>query len=81
MMDWWNYLNIDVLKISMFEFVDRDGPLDDKELIFESLLHMYMHNENKTKALSCVLTVKLPFSHEETVDIIGPLLCSTSGTF
>ena len=29
MMDWGNYLKIGVLKISMYEFVDRDGPLDE----------------------------------------------------
>ena len=39
-----------------------------------------MHAANKTKALSCVLTVKLPFSHVETVDIMALLLCFTSGT-
>ena len=37
-------------------------------------------NFNVTKALSCVLTVKLPFSHVEKVDIMAPLLCSTSET-
>ena len=77
MMDRGNYLNIDVLKISMHEFVDRNGPLDDNEPIHRSLLHM--HIENKTKALSCVLAVQLPFSHIETVDIMTHLLCSTSG--
>ena len=39
-----------------------------------------MHNANKTKALSCVLTVNLPFSHVEAVEIMAPLLCSTSVT-
>ena len=63
MMDWGNYLNNDVLEISMYEVVDRDGPLHDNEPIYESCLHI--HDANKTKALSCVLTVKLPFSHVE----------------
>mgnify|MGYP003691552607 CR=1 FL=1 len=39
-----------------------------------------MHNANKTKALSCVLTVNLPFSYVEAVEIMAPLLCSTSVT-
>ena len=53
-----NYLNNDVLEISMYDFVDRDGPVDDNfnEPIHESLLHM--QDANKTRALSCVLTVK-----------------------
>ena len=29
---------------------------------------------------SCVLTVKLPFAHVETTEIMEPLLCSTSET-
>ena len=29
----WNCLNIDVLEVSMYEFIDRDGPLDDNEPI------------------------------------------------
>ena len=28
-----NCLNIDVLEVSMYEFIDRDGPLDDNEPI------------------------------------------------
>ena len=53
-----NYLNNDFLELSMYDFVDRDKPLDDNfnEPIHESWLHM--HDANKTKALSCVLTVK-----------------------
>ena len=49
-----NYLNKDVLEIPMYDFVDRDGPLDDNfiEPIHESWLHM--QDANKTKALSCV---------------------------
>ena len=45
------YLNSDVLEISMYDFVDRDGPLDDNfvEPIHESCLHM--QDANKTKAL------------------------------
>ena len=77
---WWiggNYLKIDFFDISVYEFVDTDGPLDDNEPIHESLLHM--HEANKTKAITCVLTVKLPFSHVETVDIMALLLCFTSG--
>ena len=70
-----NYLNSDVLEIS--DFVDRDGPLDDNfdEPIHESWLHMQDANENK--ALSFVLTVKWPFLHVETVNIMAPLLCPT----
>ena len=33
-----------------------------------------MYDANTSKALSCVLTVKLPFSHVETVDIMAPFL-------
>ena len=33
-----------------------------------------MYDANTTKVLSCVLTVKLPFSHVETVDIMAPFL-------
>ena len=57
------YRNNDVLEISMYDFVDRDVPIDDNfnEPIHESWLHM--QDANKTKALSCVLTVKWPFSH------------------
>ena len=46
---WWiggNYFNIE----SMYEFVDRDGPLNDNEPIHESLLHM--HKANKTKTVT-----------------------------
>ena len=32
----WNYFNIAVLEISMYDFVDRDGPLDDNEPIHKS---------------------------------------------
>ena len=60
----------------MYEFVDRDGPLDDNEPIHESWLHM--QDANKTLALSCMLTVKWQFSHVETVDIVTSLLCSRS---
>ena len=28
-----NYLNIDILGVSMYEFIDRDGHLDDNEPI------------------------------------------------
>ena len=69
-----NYLSNDVLKISMSDFVDGDGPLN--EPIHESWLHM--QDANKTKALSCVLTVKWQFSHVETENIMAPLLFSTS---
>ena len=34
----------------MYEFVDRDGPLNDNEPIHESLLHM--HKANKTKTVT-----------------------------
>ena len=40
---------------------------------------LHMHDASKTKALSCVLTVKLPFSHVETEDIMAFLLSFTSG--
>ena len=60
----------------MYEFVDRDGPLDDNGSIHESFLHIQLRHYLTT----CVLTVKLKFSHVETVDIMAPLLCSTSGT-
>ena len=65
------YLKSDVLEIS--DFVDRDGPLDDNfdEPIHESWLHM--QDANETKALSFVLTVKWPFLHVETVNIMAPL--------
>ena len=47
------YLNSDVLEISMYDFVDRDGPLDDNFVepihVHESCLHM--QDANKTKAL------------------------------
>ena len=69
-----NYLSNDVLKISMSDFVDGDGPLN--EPIHESWLHM--QDANKTKTLSCVLTVKWQFSHVETENIMAPLLFSTS---
>ena len=75
-----NYLNNGVLEIPMYDFVDRDGSLDDNfnEPIHESWLHM--EDANKTKALSSVLTVKWPFSHVYTVNIMAPLVCSTSWT-
>ena len=46
-----NYLNNDVLEISMYDFVDRDGPLDDNfnEPIHESRLHML--DANKTSSI------------------------------
>ena len=50
------------------------GTLDDNEPIHESW------DANKPKTLSCVLTVKWPFSYVETVEIITPLLCSKNGT-
>ena len=37
-----------VLEISMYEFVERDWPLDDNESIYECWLHE--HDANKTKA-------------------------------
>ena len=53
-----NCLNIDVLEISMYEFVDRDGPLDDNfnEPIHKSLLYL-QDAHYKNKAFSCVLSV------------------------
>ena len=48
-----NYLYNEVIKIYMSDFVDGEGHLN--EPIHESLLHM--QDANKTKALSCVLTV------------------------
>ena len=48
------------------------------EPMYESWLHL--QDANKTKAFSCELTVKWPFSHVETVNIMAPLLCSTSWT-
>lgn len=73
-------LKNDVLEISMYDFVDRNGPFDDNfnEPMYESWLHL--QDANKTKAFSCELTVKWPFSHVETVNIMAPLLCSTSWT-
>ena len=73
-------LKNDVLEISMYDFVDRNGPFDDNfnEPMYESWLHL--QDANKTKAFSCEFTVKLPFSHVETVNIMAPLLCSTSWT-
>ena len=52
---------------------ERSGPLDDNfiETIHESWLHM--QDADKTKALSCMLTVKWPFSHVETGNIMAPL--------
>ena len=75
------YLNNHVLEIYMYDFVDRDHlTLDDNfiEPIHESWLQM--QDANKTKALSRMLTVKWPFSNVESVNIIAPLLCSTSWT-
>ena len=71
-------LKNDVLEISMYDFVDRNGTFDDNfnEPMYESWLHL--QDANKTKAFSCELTVKWPFSHVETVNIMAPLLCSTS---
>ena len=58
----------------------RSRPLDDNYIdpIHESWLHM--QDSNKTKALLCMLTVKWPFSHVETVNIMALLVCSTSLT-
>ena len=53
-----NYLNIDVLEISMNELVDIDGPLDDNEPIHKS----WLQDANKTKAFSCLLTVRWHFN-------------------
>ena len=73
-------LKNDVLEISMYDFVDRNGPFDDNfnEPMYESWLHL--QDANKTKAFSCELTVNWPFSHVETVNIMAPLLCPTSWT-
>ena len=76
-------LKNDVLEISMYDFVDRNGPFDDNlnEPMYESWLHL--QDANKTKALiifSCELTVKWPFSHVEKVNIMAPLLCPISWT-
>lgn len=30
-----NCLNVDVLEVSLYEFVERDGPIDDNEPIHE----------------------------------------------
>lgn len=51
-------LKNDVLEISMYDFVDRNGPFDDNfnEPMYESWLHL--QDANKTKAFSCELTVK-----------------------
>ena len=63
----------------MYDFVDRNGPFDDNfnEPMYESWLHL--QDANKTKAFSCELTVKWPFSHVETVNIMAPLLCLQVG--
>ena len=58
-MDFWgNYLNNDVREISMYDFDDRNGPLD---VNFNEPIHeLWLHRQepNKTKALYCVLTVR-----------------------
>ena len=49
-----NYLNNEVLEISMYDDGSLDGNFNGP--IHESWLHM--QDANKTKAFSCVLTVK-----------------------
>ena len=54
-----NYLNKDVREISMYDFIDRNGPLDDNfnEPIHESWLHRQDANKTKALCVDCEVTI------------------------
>ena len=75
-----NYLNNGVLEISLYDFVDKDGSLDDNlnEQIHESWLHMHVaKNQGIILWVDCEVTV---FTWRSSKYHIAPLLSTTNWT-